>query len=60
MSATNVGRVESPQPSCKWNPISIPVIEIGTAAEHNDGKVVKSAVIEAIKVGYRHFNTAAQ
>ena len=38
----------------------MPVIGLGTAAVHNDGDTVKAAVIEAIKLGYRHFDTAAQ
>ncbi|KAL1347455.1 hypothetical protein HN51_023538 [Arachis hypogaea] len=39
--------------------ISMPVIGLGTAAESNDGEAIKQAVIEAIKVGYRHFDTAS-
>nr|XP_025608221.1 NAD(P)H-dependent 6'-deoxychalcone synthase isoform X2 [Arachis hypogaea] len=39
---------------------SMPVIGFGTAAfETDDGDVHKQAVIEAIKVGYRHFDTAS-
>ncbi|QHO58481.1 NAD(P)H-dependent 6'-deoxychalcone synthase-like [Arachis hypogaea] len=38
---------------------SMPVIGLGTAAESNDGEAIKQAVIEAIKVGYRHFDTAS-
>ncbi|CAJ1939786.1 unnamed protein product [Sphenostylis stenocarpa] len=60
MSATTVPSVVIRQPSSKSKPISMPVIGLGTAAEHNDVEVVKSAVIEAIKMGYRHFDTAAQ
>ncbi|KAK7400888.1 hypothetical protein VNO78_12197 [Psophocarpus tetragonolobus] len=61
MSAPNVPKVVLQQPpSSKWNPVTVPVIGLGTAAANNDGDVVKSAVIEAIKMGYRHFDTAAQ
>jgi diketogulonate reductase-like aldo/keto reductase len=35
------------------------VIGFGTAADSNDGATLKSAVLEAIKLGYRHFNTAS-
>ena len=39
-------------------PRPIPLIGLGTATvERSD--VVKTAVLEAIKVGYRHFDTAA-
>ncbi|KAL4298488.1 hypothetical protein HN51_049171 [Arachis hypogaea] len=39
---------------------SMPVIGFGTAAfETDDGDVHKQAVIEAIKLGYRHFDTAS-
>ncbi|XP_015955912.1 LOW QUALITY PROTEIN: NAD(P)H-dependent 6'-deoxychalcone synthase-like [Arachis duranensis] len=38
----------------------MPVIGFGTAAfETDDGDVHKQAMIEAIKVGYRHFDTAS-
>jgi diketogulonate reductase-like aldo/keto reductase len=35
------------------------VIGFGTAADSNDGATLKSAVLEAIKLGYRHFDTAS-
>ncbi|RYR00788.1 hypothetical protein HN51_049170 [Arachis hypogaea] len=38
---------------------SMPVIGFGTAALTDDGDVHKQAVIEAIKLGYRHFDTAS-
>ncbi|KAI7748569.1 hypothetical protein M8C21_000108 [Ambrosia artemisiifolia] len=37
----------------------IPLIGLGTATLTESGDKVKAAVIEAIKVGYRHFDTAA-
>lgn len=37
----------------------IPLIGMGTAASTGNSDEVKAAVIEAIKVGYRHFDTAA-
>ncbi|KAI7758212.1 hypothetical protein M8C21_027677, partial [Ambrosia artemisiifolia] len=37
----------------------IPLIGLGTATFTESGDKVKAAVIEAIKVGYRHFDTAA-
>lgn len=61
MSATNVPKVLLQlQPPSKSNPLCVPVIGLGTAAVHNDGDTVKAAVIEAIKLGYRHFDSAAQ
>ncbi|TKY58909.1 NAD(P)H-dependent 6'-deoxychalcone synthase [Spatholobus suberectus] len=36
MSATNLPKVVLQQPTSKSNPISMPVIGLGTAAEHND------------------------
>ncbi|PWA77656.1 aldo/keto reductase/potassium channel subunit beta [Artemisia annua] len=38
---------------------SIPLIGFGTASETEGGDVVKAAVVEAIKAGYRHFDTAS-
>lgn len=38
----------------------MPVIGMGSAADNVDGNTVKLAVLEAIKVGYRHFDTASQ
>jgi diketogulonate reductase-like aldo/keto reductase len=37
----------------------MPVIGFGTATDSNDGTTLKSAVLEAIKLGYRHFDTAS-
>ncbi|KAJ0546932.1 putative D-galacturonate reductase [Helianthus annuus] len=37
----------------------IPLIGLGTATRTESGDQVKAAVIEAIKVGYRHFDTAS-
>ncbi|XP_058723940.1 NAD(P)H-dependent 6'-deoxychalcone synthase-like [Vicia villosa] len=42
------------------NQRNIPFIGFGTAAvTNNDGELTKTAVIEAIKSGYRHFDTAS-
>lgn len=38
---------------------SMPVIGFGTAADPFDPAALKLAVIEAIKLGYRHFDTAS-
>ncbi|XP_062174863.1 non-functional NADPH-dependent codeinone reductase 2-like [Alnus glutinosa] len=38
---------------------AMPVIGFGTAADSNDGATLTSAALEAIKVGYRHFDTAS-
>jgi diketogulonate reductase-like aldo/keto reductase len=35
------------------------VIGFGKAADSNDGATLKSAILEAIKLSYRHFNTAS-
>jgi diketogulonate reductase-like aldo/keto reductase len=41
------------------NQSKMPIIAFGTAAvTNNDGELTKLAVIEAIKSGYRHFDTA--
>ncbi|KAI3734175.1 hypothetical protein L6452_13639 [Arctium lappa] len=40
-------------------PRPIPVIGMGTATMIADSDEVKAAILEAIKVGYRHFDTAA-
>ncbi|GAU33424.1 hypothetical protein TSUD_21170 [Trifolium subterraneum] len=41
------------------NQCNMPVIAFGTAAvTNNDGEITKKAVIEAIKSGYRQFDTA--
>ena len=37
---------------------SMPVLGFGTAADRLDFSVMKTAVLEAIKLGYRHFDTA--
>ncbi|MED6205324.1 hypothetical protein PIB30_016706 [Stylosanthes scabra] len=37
----------------------MPLIAFGTASSSNHPQIVKAAVIEAIKVGYRHFDTAS-
>jgi diketogulonate reductase-like aldo/keto reductase len=37
----------------------MPVIALGTATVTNDGEATKMAVIEAIKTGYRHFDTSS-
>ncbi|KAI7748567.1 hypothetical protein M8C21_000106 [Ambrosia artemisiifolia] len=37
----------------------IPLMGLGTATRTESGDQVKAAVIEAIKVGYRHFDTAS-
>ncbi|MED6215986.1 hypothetical protein PIB30_003185 [Stylosanthes scabra] len=38
---------------------TMPLIGLGTAAESNGDQPIKQAVLEAIKVGYRHFDTAS-
>ncbi|XP_015938761.1 NAD(P)H-dependent 6'-deoxychalcone synthase-like [Arachis duranensis] len=38
---------------------TMPVIGFGTAAMSNDSDTLKAAVIEAVKLGYRHFDTAS-
>ena len=38
---------------------SIPVIGLGTASSDKDPTSLKMAVLEAIKLGYRHFDTAS-
>ena len=40
------------------NGCNLPVIGFGTASV-SDGDATKEAVIEAIKLGYRHFDTAS-
>lgn len=37
----------------------MPVIGLGTAADPLDAAAMKAAVLEAIKLGYRHFDTAS-
>lgn len=37
----------------------IPVIGLGMAVDNKDENVMKFAVLEAIKLGYRHFDTAS-
>ncbi|PON99055.1 hypothetical protein TorRG33x02_052920, partial [Trema orientale] len=37
----------------------MPVIGLGTASEDRDPSALKRAVVEAIKLGYRHFDTAS-
>ena len=39
--------------------VSMPVIGFGTAADNNDGATLISVVLESIKLGYRHFDTAS-
>ncbi|CAI8602154.1 unnamed protein product [Vicia faba] len=42
------------------NQSNMPLIAFGTAAvTNNDGEITKAAVVEAIKSGYRHFDTAS-
>ncbi|KAL1347452.1 hypothetical protein HN51_023533 [Arachis hypogaea] len=38
---------------------NMPVIGFGTGSEANDNDTIKAAAIEAIKLGYRHFDTAS-
>ncbi|XP_062110416.1 non-functional NADPH-dependent codeinone reductase 2-like [Humulus lupulus] len=40
-------------------PRSIPVIGLGTASHDRDPTTLKRAVLEAIELGYRHFDTAS-
>nr|ACJ84290.1 unknown [Medicago truncatula]AFK45975.1 unknown [Medicago truncatula] len=57
MSASKIPQVVLKSSS---NQSNMPVIAFGTAAvTNNDGEITKVAVIEAIKSGYRHFDTAS-
>lgn len=58
MSGTEIPQVVLKSSS---NNCSMPVIALGTAADTNrsSGETTKVAVIEAIKLGYRHFDTAS-
>lgn len=57
MSASKIPQVV---PKSSSNQCNMPVIAFGTAAvTNNDGEITKVAVIEAIKSGYRHFDTAS-
>ena len=57
MSATKIPQVVLKSSSSQR---SMPVIALGTAADTNSsGETTKVAVIEAIKLGYRHFDTAS-
>ena len=38
---------------------AMPVIGLGTASDDSDSTALKRAVLEAIKLGYRHFDTAS-
>nr|XP_048322143.1 non-functional NADPH-dependent codeinone reductase 2-like [Ziziphus jujuba var. spinosa] len=38
---------------------AMPVLGLGTASFSSDSDLLKTAVLEAIKLGYRHFDTAA-
>ncbi|GAV82310.1 Aldo_ket_red domain-containing protein, partial [Cephalotus follicularis] len=38
---------------------TMPVIGLGTAADPFNATAMKSAILEAIKLGYRHFDTAS-
>ncbi|TQD92577.1 hypothetical protein C1H46_021829 [Malus baccata] len=40
-------------------PKSMPVLAFGTAADNLQPDALKTAVVEAIKLGYRHFDTAS-
>ncbi|WJX17625.1 3''-deamino-3''-oxonicotianamine reductase [Trifolium repens] len=56
MSASKIPEVVLKSSS---NQCNMPIIAFGTAAvTNNDGELTKLAVIEAIKSGYRHFDTA--
>ncbi|QHN90849.1 hypothetical protein HN51_049168 [Arachis hypogaea] len=49
-----------PVPNVVLQPsFSMPVIAFGTGSEANDNDTIKAAAIEAIKLGYRHFDTAS-
>ncbi|KAK3040685.1 hypothetical protein RJ639_028381 [Escallonia herrerae] len=51
---------EVPISSCAGAVVTMPVIAMGTAGQPPVGaENIKSAILEAIKVGYRHFDTAA-
>ncbi|KAL5552803.1 hypothetical protein UlMin_040204 [Ulmus minor] len=58
MEAINIPYVEL-NSSIDGRGSSMPVIGFGTAAEDSDSTIMKTAVLEAIKLGYRHFDTAS-
>ncbi|KAK4589595.1 hypothetical protein RGQ29_020246 [Quercus rubra] len=55
-SVTKIPKMEL---SSSSGPVSMPVMGFGTAADNNDGATLISAVLESIKLGYRHFDTAS-
>ncbi|KAL5552802.1 hypothetical protein UlMin_040203 [Ulmus minor] len=57
MEAINIPNVEL-NSSIDGRGSTMPVIGFGTAADDSDSKIMKTAVLEAIKLGYRHFDTA--
>ncbi|XP_050287414.1 non-functional NADPH-dependent codeinone reductase 2-like isoform X2 [Quercus robur] len=62
MAATtlnSVTKIPKMELSSSSGPVSMPVIGFGTAADNNDGATLISAVLESIKLGYRHFDTAS-
>ncbi|XP_050287413.1 non-functional NADPH-dependent codeinone reductase 2-like isoform X1 [Quercus robur] len=55
-SVTKIPKMEL---SSSSGPVSMPVIGFGSAADNNDSAILISAVLESIKLGYRHFDTAS-
>ena len=50
-----------PEYALRWSGQRIPVLGLGTASDPVEGSelVTKLAVLQAIKLGYRHFDTAS-
>ncbi|XP_075672351.1 non-functional NADPH-dependent codeinone reductase 2-like [Castanea sativa] len=58
-SLNSVTKIPKMELSSSSGPVSMPMIGFGTAADNNDGATLISAVLESIKLGYRHFDTAS-
>ncbi|PON99054.1 Aldo/keto reductase [Trema orientale] len=56
MASTNIPKLVLPSSTGLKG---IPVVGLGTASEDSDPSALKRAVLEAIKLGYRHFDTAS-
>ncbi|KAH7570357.1 hypothetical protein ACOSP7_018439 [Xanthoceras sorbifolium] len=59
MANSTVANVSEVKLSSSSGHRNMPVIGMGSAADNMDGSTLKLAVLEAIKVGYRHFDTAS-
>ncbi|KAI9168888.1 hypothetical protein LWI28_003382 [Acer negundo] len=58
-SVVKIPEVKLSSSSTSGHHRNMPVIGMGSAADNLDGNNLKLAVLEAIKVGYRHFDTAS-